>query len=90
MTDIFREVEEELRHDHYAKLWRKYGKYVIALAVLIVAGTAGSVAWRDHQRAQRAEESERFAAGMMLIAENMNRCGSSTRTCIRPMWLWCR
>lgn len=70
VTDIFREVEEELRHDRYAKLWRKYGKYVIAIAVLIVVATAGSVAWRDHQRKQRAAESERFAAGMMLIAEN--------------------
>lgn len=70
MTDIFREVEEELRHDRYAKLWAKYGKYVIAGAVVVVVATAGAVAWRDYQRKERAAESERYAAGMMLIAEN--------------------
>lgn len=70
VTDIFREVEEELRAERFAKLWAKYGKYVIAAAVLIVLGTAGAVAWRDHQRKERAAESERYAAGMMLIAEN--------------------
>ncbi len=70
MTDIFREVEEEIRHERYAKLWTKYGKYVIAVAVAVVVATAGTVAWRDHQRKERAAESERYAAGMMLIAEN--------------------
>ena len=70
MTDIFREVEEDLRHDRYAKLWAKYGKYVIAAAIAFVVATAGTVAWRDHQRKERAAESERYAAGMMMIAEN--------------------
>lgn len=70
MTDIFREVEEEIRHERYAKLWAKYGKYVIAAAVAVVVATAGTVAWRDYQRKERAAESERYAAGMMLIAEN--------------------
>ncbi|MHB1217942.1 MAG: tetratricopeptide repeat protein [Alphaproteobacteria bacterium] len=70
MTDIFREVEEDLRHDRYAKLWAKYGKYVIAAAVALVVATAGAVAWRDYQRKERAAESERYAAGMMMIAEN--------------------
>lgn len=70
MTDIFREVEEEIRHERYAKLWAKYGKYVIGAAVALVVATAATVAWRDHQRKERAAESERYAAGMMMIAEN--------------------
>lgn len=70
MTDIFREVEEDLRHDRYARLWKKYGKYVIAAAVVFVLAAAATVAWRDQQRKERAAESERYAAGMMLIAEN--------------------
>ena len=35
MGDIFREIDEELRHDHYAKLWQTWGKYVIAAAVAL-------------------------------------------------------
>lgn len=41
MTDLFREIDEEIRHDRALEIWKKYGNYFIALAVLIVAGTAG-------------------------------------------------
>ena len=37
VSDIFREIEEELRRDNLLKLWRRYGKYVIAAAVLALA-----------------------------------------------------
>jgi hypothetical protein len=43
MSDIFQEVEEDVRRERYEKLWKKYGNYIIALAVLIVAGVA---AWQ--------------------------------------------
>ena len=52
MGDIFREVDEELKQDRYEKLWRQYGKYVIAGAVLIVAAVAGWKAWESHQTSQ--------------------------------------
>jgi len=52
VSDIFNEVDEDLRRDRAQKLWEKYGNYVIAVAVLIVAGTAGFVAWRDYDRRQ--------------------------------------
>ena len=38
MSDIFREVDEDLRHEQYKKLWDRFGIYVIGLAVLIVLG----------------------------------------------------
>ena len=37
MSDIFREVDEDLRHEQYKRLWDRFGPYVIGLAVLIVA-----------------------------------------------------
>ena len=42
MSDIFREIDEELRRDNFAKLWERYGQYLIGLAVLIVLITAGT------------------------------------------------
>ena len=45
MTDIFQEVEQDLRRERYKKAWDRYGIYVIAVAVLIVVGTAG---WRGY------------------------------------------
>lgn len=57
MSDIFKEVEEDIRRERYVKLWKGYGKYVIAGAVAIVLGTAAGVGWRDYKSAQREGES---------------------------------
>lgn len=46
MADIFHEVDEEVRRDQLKKLWDRYSIYVIALAVLIVAGIG---AWRGYE-----------------------------------------
>lgn len=46
MTDIFDEVEEDLRRERLAKVWERYGIYVILVAVLIVVVTAG---WRGYE-----------------------------------------
>lgn len=61
MADIFQEVDEELRHERYAKLWKKYGGYVIAVGVAIVLAVAGTMAWREYQRSAREAESIAFA-----------------------------
>ena len=46
MSDIFNEVDEEVRREQLKKLWERYGNYAIALAVLVVAAVAG---WRAYQ-----------------------------------------
>ena len=33
VSDIFREIDEELRRDNLLKLWSQYGRYIIAVAV---------------------------------------------------------
>ena len=68
MADVFREVDEELRQEHYAKLWQKYGRYVIVLALLIVVGTAANVGWREYVRAAREADGARFATALELLA----------------------
>jgi hypothetical protein len=70
MSDIFREIDEELRRENFAKLWERYGQYVVGLAVAIVLVTAGTVGWREYQaRVQRAE-SIRYAAAVELAQKN--------------------
>jgi len=41
MTDIFQEVEEDLRRERMRSLWDRFGIYLVVVAVLIVGGTAG-------------------------------------------------
>ena len=40
MSDIFREVDEDVRKDQSLAFWKKYGPYVIAAAVAIMTVTA--------------------------------------------------
>ena len=66
MTDIFNEVDEAVRRDRLEKLWQRYGTWLIALVVLILAGVGG---WRgyDHwQRGKAAEAGAAFEAAMTL------------------------
>lgn len=46
MADIFHEVDEEVRRERLKKLWERYSIYIIAVAVLFVAGIA---AWRGYE-----------------------------------------
>ncbi len=66
MSDIFREIDEELRRDNLLKLWSRYGRYVIAAAALALAIAGGYVAWRAHELAERQAQSARYAGAMGL------------------------
>ena len=56
MSELFDEVDEEVRREQLKKLWDKYSLYFIALMVLIVAAVGG---WRGYQflEAKKAAEA---------------------------------
>lgn len=60
MTDLFREVEEDLRREQFSKLWDKYGLHLIAVAAGIVLIAAAIIGWRAWSHAQKVEFSARF------------------------------
>jgi hypothetical protein len=66
VSDIFREIDEELRRDNLLKLWSRYGRYVVALAVVALVLAGGVVAWRDHQYSERLAQSARYAGALGL------------------------
>lgn len=69
MSDIFREIDEELRRDNLLKLWSRYGRYIIALAVFVLVVAGGIMAWRDHQLSERRAQSTRYASALSLARE---------------------
>jgi hypothetical protein len=66
VSDIFREIDEELRRDNLLKLWARYGRYILALAAAALVIAGGVVAWRDHQLSERRAQSARYAGALML------------------------
>ena len=69
MGDIFREVDEELRQEGYERLWRRYGKYVIGVAVAAIVAVAGWKGWESWQASQRHAEGLRFQTAVTLARE---------------------
>jgi hypothetical protein len=66
VTDIFREVDEDLRREQFKKLWAKYQGLVIGGALLIVIGVGG---WRGYewwQARQAAEAGTSFETAITL------------------------
>jgi hypothetical protein len=68
VTDIFQEVDEEVRREQLKKLWQRYGNYFIALCVLIVVGVG---AWRGYQwwEAKQAAQSGAAFEQAITLAE---------------------
>jgi hypothetical protein len=66
VSDIFREVDEEVRREQLKKLWERYGNLVIALAVLIIAGVGGWRGYQWYQAKLAAESGAAFTTAMAL------------------------
>lgn len=49
---LFREVDEEVRREQLAKLWQRYGNYVVAVSVLVIVLVAGIKGWQYWQARQ--------------------------------------
>lgn len=60
MSDVFREVDEEVRKDQSVEIWKKYGPLIIAAAVAIMAVTGGFIGWKNYQKNQRLVAADTF------------------------------
>ena len=68
MADIFQEVDEEVRREQFKRLWERYGNYIIAACVLVIAGVG---AWRGYEwwETKRAAEAGTAFERAVTLAE---------------------
>jgi hypothetical protein len=59
VSELFDEVDEDVRRDQLKKLWEKYSLLIIAVAILIVASVGG---WRGYQYLEAKKAAEAGAA----------------------------
>ena len=65
---LFREVDEEVRQEQFKKLWARYGKFVIGLAILVILVVAGVEGWRYWQNKQSETAGDAFFSASKLAA----------------------
>lgn len=59
---FIREVDENLRRDQAEAVFKRYGRWFIAAAVLLLVGIAVWLFWKNQQAEQAAANSEQFSA----------------------------
>ncbi|MBN8980950.1 MAG: tetratricopeptide repeat protein [Rhizobiales bacterium] len=70
MSEIFDEVDEELRREQVSKIWARYRFLIIGVALVIIAGVGG---WRGYQYLEAkkaAEAGSAFQAAAALSDDN--------------------
>lgn len=67
---FIREVNEDLRSDFFKQMWRRYGKIIIGVAFLIVAGTAAKSGYEYYRTTQASASGDRFLTAMKLASDN--------------------
>lgn len=72
MSDIFREVEEEVRQERLQKWWKKYGNYVVAGVSILVIGVAGWKLWERYDQQQRLKASVEFETAAQMTSMGQN------------------
>ena len=68
MSDIFQEVDEEVRREKLQQIWERHGNLIVAFALLVVLGVGG---WRGYEywESQKAAESGAAFEAAVTLAE---------------------
>lgn len=59
---FIREVDENLRRSQAEEFFRRWGGWLIAASLLLLAAIGGFIYWRNHQAQVAADQSEKLAA----------------------------
>ena len=68
MSDVFQEVDEELRRQHLDKAFKTYGPLVLSAVIVVLAGYAGFMFWQGYQERRAASASDQLVHGIESLA----------------------
>lgn len=66
---LMTEIEDDLRGEELAKLWKQYGNIIIAVVTVVIATVIGWQVWRQNVESARKELALQYEAATNLVAE---------------------
>ena len=63
------EVNEELKQERAAELWKKYGRYITAGLIIVILGIGGFQYWKTTNRKAAEQASIDFAQASQLLSD---------------------
>jgi hypothetical protein len=70
LTDIFHEVEEEVRRERLEQIWKQHGDYIIGGVSLVVIGIAAFLLWQRYELGQQQKASIEYDQAVQLAASD--------------------
>jgi len=77
VSDIFHEVEEDVRRERLEKLWKQYGDYAIAAVAVVIIAVAGFKFWQRYELQQRTNASAAFFAARQMASPGNSSAAAS-------------
>jgi hypothetical protein len=68
MSELLREIEEDIRAERMHRLWDKFGKTMIRISIAVLIGTAIGVVWKNYRHSQAMEQTSQLLTGMNIMA----------------------
>ncbi|MCC7260688.1 MAG: tetratricopeptide repeat protein [Alphaproteobacteria bacterium] len=69
-SELIRELEEDLRAENLAKLWRKHNHLIIGAVAALVVGVGIHSGWSHYRLSREQESGDRLLAAVDLFNEN--------------------
>ena len=66
---LLREIDEDLRREQWLRLWRAYGRYVAAVAAVLVLFVLAFVGWREYSQKQLGDDGHAYWLADALAEE---------------------
>ena len=71
MSDLLDEIKEDLHEERIQQLWKNYGSWLVGGVVIILASTAGGVAWQSWSASKQADYASTYAKALSLESERI-------------------
>lgn len=71
--NLMNEVESDIRQEKFEKLWKEYGKIIVAIVFVIIGLSAAYNLWQHHQSKQTDIISQQFSnAQSLMFSQNFS------------------
>ena len=67
--EFIKEVDDELKEERLAKLWRRLAPYIVGFSVGIILFVAGIVGWENYSENKSQRIGDDFTSSVVLINE---------------------
>ncbi len=69
LDGLMSEIEEDLRDEEIAKIWKKYGNLIIGVLVVGIVAVIGWQLWKQDQDAKQAELTRQYEVASNLVRD---------------------